>query len=166
MFNIAGAALSVVLLKQRGFTQNDFAMLHPSGSLGKRLSLKISEIMSKGKNIPVVTEDTSLKDSIVEITSKRLGMTCVLDSEGKLSGIVTDGDLRRLLESVNNITGICARDVMTKNPKVLDPDVLASFALQKMENFKITCLVIADSENRPLGVVHLHDLVNLGLSIR
>ena len=161
-----GDALSVSLLKKRNFTVKDFAFLHPGGSLGKRLSLKIKEVMITGDRIPKVNEDTSIKDVIFEITSKRLGATCVLTDDGKLAGIITDGDLRRLLEKSLNISGLYAKDVMTTNPKILKEDFLASFALQQMENFKITSLVITDDHNYPIGIVHLHDLINLGLQSR
>lgn len=161
-----GDALSVTLLKKRGFTAEDFALLHPGGSLGKRLSLEIKEIMTKGDRIPLVKEDCPIKDVILEITSKRLGATCVVDSQGVLAGIVTDGDLRRLLEKTLDIKDLKAKDIMTKNPKVMRPDYLASFALQQMENYKITSLVIIDEDKRPAGIIHLHDLINLGLAQR
>lgn len=161
-----GDALSVALLKLRGFTEQDFAMLHPGGSLGKRLSLKISEIMYTGDSIPVVHESTSFKDSILEITSKRLGVTCVVDDSGKLLGVITDGDLRRLLEKTTDLSVLTAREMMTSNPKRIKPEQLASYALQKMESHKITCLPVIDGDEKPVGIVHLHDLVNLGLRIR
>jgi arabinose-5-phosphate isomerase len=163
---VIGDALSVTLLKKRGFTAEDFAFLHPGGSLGKRLSLKIKEIMTQGDKIPVVREDCHIKDVIFEITSKRLGATCVVDSNGILSGIVTDGDLRRLLEKTLDIKELKARDIMTKNPKVMNPDYLASFALQQMENYKITSLIIINGDKHPVGIIHLHDLINLGLTQR
>jgi arabinose-5-phosphate isomerase len=161
-----GDALAVSLLKKRNFTAKDFAFLHPGGSLGKRLSLKIKEVMITGDRIPRVNQNTSIKDVIIEITSKRLGTTCVLDENGKLAGIITDGDLRRLLEITLDITGLSASDVMTTNPKVLKEEYLASFALQQMENFKITSLVIVNDQNHPVGIIHLHDLINLGLQSR
>jgi arabinose-5-phosphate isomerase len=163
---VMGDALSVALLKLRGFTEQDFAMLHPGGSLGKRLSLRISEIMYTGDDIPVVHERTSFKDSILEITSKRLGVTCVVDDNGKLRGVITDGDLRRLLERTTDLSSLCAEEMMTQNPKRVKPGQLASLALQKMESYKITCLPVTDKDDRPVGIVHLHDLVNLGLRQR
>ncbi len=163
---VMGDALSVALLELRGFTKNDFALLHPGGSLGKRLSLRVSEIMKKGNDIPLVYENTSLKDSIIEITSKRLGVTCVLNNDKKLTGIITDGDLRRLLEKTLEIGTLTAKDIMTRNPKTIPDDVLASYALQLMENYKITSLVVLRPEGEVAGIVHLHDLVNLGLKIR
>lgn len=161
-----GDALSVALLKKRNFTEKDFAFLHPGGSLGKRLSLKIKEVMITGERIPKVNEDTPIKDVIFEITSKRLGTTCVLNYEGKLSGIITDGDLRRLLEKTLDIKNLIAKDIMSVKPKTLKEDYLASFALQLMENYKITSLVIIDDYNNPAGIIHLHDLINLGLQSR
>ncbi|PJA95494.1 MAG: D-arabinose 5-phosphate isomerase [Ignavibacteriales bacterium CG_4_9_14_3_um_filter_34_10] len=161
-----GDAIAISLLEMRGFTADDFALLHPAGSLGKRLSLKISEIMYKGNDIPIVSMDTSLKDTILEMTSKRLGMTCVIDKEGKLAGIVTDGDLRRLLEKKLEIKDLTASDLMSKNPKTIREFYLASFALQRMENYKITALIVVDEKDKPIGVIHLHDLVKLGLQAR
>ena len=161
-----GDALSVALLQKRNFTEEDFAFLHPGGSLGKRLSLKIKEIMITGNRIPKVGEFSSMKDVIFEITGKRLGTTCVVDEEDKLVGIITDGDLRRLLEKTLEIKDLKAKDVMTSKPKVMKEDYLASFALQQMENYKITTLVIIDDDNHPVGIIHLHDLINLGLQRR
>lgn len=161
-----GDALAISLLRTRGFTPEDFAMLHPGGSLGKRLSLKISEIMYHGEYVPVVSEKTPFKETLLEITTKRLGTTCVVDDSGLLTGIVTDGDLRRLLNKTLNMEDLTAKDIMTKNPKVVTDELLASFALQKMENYKITSLIVVDKDKKPIGIVHLHDLVNLGLRMR
>ena len=161
-----GDALAVALLEKRNFTVEDFAFLHPGGSLGKRLSLKIKEIMISGDGVPIVKENTELKDVIFEMTSKRLGTTSVVDAEGKLKGVITDGDLRRLLERTMDINGLTAKDVMSKNPKVLQAEYLASFALQQMENYNITTLIIIDEKNNPAGIVHLHDLIKLGLQSR
>ena len=161
-----GDALAVVLVEKRGFTVEDFAYLHPGGSLGKRLSLQIKEIMISGERIPIVFEENSIKDVILEITSKRLGTTCVVNTEGNLTGVITDGDLRRLLEKTLEIKNLIARDIMTKNPKVIHEDVLASFALQQMENYKITAMIVINDSNKPIGIIHLHDLINLGLQQR
>lgn len=163
---VMGDALAITLLELKGFSKEDFGMLHPGGSLGKRLSLKISEIMITGNDVPIVYENTPLKDTIFAITSKRLGMTCVVDSEGRLSGIITDGDLRRLLEKTLDIKNLSAVDVMTKKPKTLNKDLLASFALQQLENYNITSLIVVNENEKPEGVVHLHDLVKLGLQSR
>ncbi len=161
-----GDALAVALLEKRGFTAEDFAYLHPGGSLGKRLSLKIREIMIKGDRIPVVDESDSIKDVILEITSKRLGTTTVVNREGILTGVITDGDLRRLLERTMEIKNLSAKDIMTMNPKVMKDEYLASYALQQMENFKITAMIIIDEDKKPIGIIHLHDLINLGLRQR
>jgi arabinose-5-phosphate isomerase len=163
---VLGDALAITLLEYKGFTEEDFAHLHPGGSLGKRLSLKISEIMISGDAIPLIDKNASLKDAILQITSKRLGMTSVVDDSKKLVGIITDGDLRRLLEKTLEIKNLTAEDIMTKNPKTIKKDYLASFALQYMENFKITSLIVTSDNNEPIGIVHLHDLVKLGLQTR
>jgi arabinose-5-phosphate isomerase len=160
---VMGDAVAIALLEMRGFTVEDFALLHPGGSLGKKLLLKISEIMYKGSDVPIVKENTSLKDAILEITSKRLGTTCVVNDDGALTGIITDGDLRRLLEKTLEIKSFTAQDVMTKNPKTIKAEYLASFAIQVMEKYSITSLIVIDETNRPVGLIHLHDLVKLGL---
>ncbi|MCP5063834.1 MAG: KpsF/GutQ family sugar-phosphate isomerase [Ignavibacteriae bacterium] len=163
---VLGDAIAVAVLELRGFTADDFAMLHPGGSLGKRLSLKISEIMYKEDDLPLTFIDASIKDTILEMTEKRLGATCVIDEEKKLVGIVTDGDLRRQLEKSLDIKNLNAKNIMSKNPKTIDANLLASFALQQMENFNITSLIAVDKNNKPVGLVHLHDLVKLGLQRR
>lgn len=161
-----GDALAVALLEERGFTADDFAMLHPAGSLGKRLSLYIREIMYKDDDVPKVHKSASIKDTILEITSKRLGTTCVVDDDGSLLGVITDGDLRRLLEKTLDIKELTANDMMSKNPKTIKPDYLASFAIQRMEQYNITSLIVVDDKNKLVGLVHLHDLVKLGLERR
>lgn len=161
-----GDALSMALLDMRNFSPEDFAYLHPGGSLGKRLSLEIREIMITGEKVPIIKPEESIKDVILEITSKRLGTTCVVDDNGLLCGVITDGDLRRLLERTLDIKELKAKDIMTKTPKVLKENQLASFALQQMENFKITAMIIIDDNNKPVGIIHLHDLINLGLRPR
>ena len=161
-----GDALAVALLEKREFSIEKFALLHPGGSLVKRLSLKIDEIMIKNEYVPIVSEDAPMKDIIIEMTGKRLGMTCVVDTNGVLSGIITDGDLRRLLEKTMEIKELKAKDILTGDPKVTSKDYLASFALQTMETYKITSLVVVDDEKKPEGIVHLHDLLNLGLQSR
>ena len=163
---VMGDALAIALLEMRGFTVEDFALLHPGGSLGKRLSLKISEIMMKGSDIPIVNEKASIKDTILEITSKRLGTTCVVNDLGTLTGVITDGDLRRVLEKTLEIKSLTAFEIMTKNPKTISKEFLASFAIQQMEKFNITSLIAVDKNNKPEGMIHLHDLVKLGLQSR
>lgn len=158
-----GDALAITLLKKRNFTADDFALFHPGGVLGRRLLLDIGEIMTTGDKIPCVHQSVSLRDAIIEITSKRLGATCVLDDHGVLAGIITDGDLRRLLERDTDLTHLIAYDVMTRNPKTLPVHTLASTALEIMEQYKITQLVITDPQRKPIGIIHLHDLIQLGI---
>ena len=159
-----GDALAMALLQLRNFTAEDFAFYHPGGTLGKRLLLKVSEMMAKGDQVPRVRAGVPVRDAILEISSKRLGATCVLDDAGKLAGIITDGDLRRILGRTTDLTGFTARDVMTKNPKTIGPDLLAVVALQEMEAHNITQLVVVDPSHAPIGVVHLHDLVKAGIA--
>ena len=160
---VLGDALAITLLQKRNFTQEDFAMFHPAGNLGKRLLLKVEMMMITGENVPTVKESVSLSDAILEISSKRLGATCVVDDAGVLCGILTDGDLRRLLQRNTNITNLTARQVMTRNPKTIRRNILAVQALQLMESFKITQLIVVDDNQHPLGMLHLHDLVEAGL---
>lgn len=163
---VLGDALAIAVLELRGFTAEDFAMLHPAGSLGKRLSLKITEIMYKNDDLPVVNQGTSIKDTILVMTEKRLGAACIIDDSHKLVGIVTDGDLRRQLEKSLDLTNLKAVDIMSNNPKTINSELLASFALQKMENHNITVLIAINDSLEPVGLVHLHDLVKLGLQRR
>jgi arabinose-5-phosphate isomerase len=159
-----GDALAMALLTLRNFTAEDFAFYHPGGTLGKRLLLKVSEMMVKGEHIPKVQEGVPVRDAILEISSKRLGATCVVDGAGRLAGIITDGDLRRILEKTTDLTGYTAQAVMKKNPKTIGPDQLAVVALQEMEAHNITQLVVVDGARVPIGVVHLHDLVKAGIA--
>jgi arabinose-5-phosphate isomerase len=158
-----GDALAITLLQKRNFTKEDFASFHPGGSLGKQLILKVEAMMITGQDIPIVKETVSLSDAIVEISSKRLGATCVVDHAGVLCGILTDGDLRRLLQRTTNISNLTANQVMTRNPKTIRQDILAAQALKLMESYKITQLVVVDGDRRPVGILHLHDLVEAGL---
>jgi arabinose-5-phosphate isomerase len=160
---VMGDALAVALLQKRGFTKEDFAMFHPGGILGKRLLLRVEELMTAGNAVPVVHQSVPLSDAIYTMTSKRLGATCVVDDSNKLVGIITDGDLRRLLHQTNDISGVTAAQAMTRDPKVIRPGMLAVSALEEMESFNITQLVVVADNHRPLGVIHLHDLVKAGL---
>ena len=160
---VMGDALAVALLQKRGFTKEDFAMFHPGGILGKRLLLRVEELMTAGEDVPVVHQDVPLSDAIYTMTSKRLGATCVVDDARRLVGIITDGDLRRLLQQTNNISGVTAAQAMTRNPKVVRPGLLAASALEEMEAFNITQLVVVGEDQSPVGVIHLHDLVKAGL---
>lgn len=156
-----GDALAVCLLEARGFTSEDFAKYHPGGSLGKQLYLKVGDVLSKDM-IPVVGEDADLSVVIVEISGKRLGATAVKDSTGKLTGIITDGDLRRMLEKTLNIQSLKAKDIMTVNPKTISKEEFAIRALNMMRNHNITQLVALDGE-KIAGFVHIHDLMKEGI---
>lgn len=160
---VLGDALAIALLDRKNFRIEDFAMYHPGGTLGKRLLLKVDELMVTGENIPRVRGDVLLKDAIMEMTSKRLGCTCVVRADGTLEGVITDGDLRRLLQRTTDITNITAAMAMTGKPKTARQGLLAVVVLQVMESFKVTQIIIVDERNFPVGVVHLHDLVDAGL---
>ncbi|MDZ7315508.1 MAG: KpsF/GutQ family sugar-phosphate isomerase [candidate division KSB1 bacterium] len=157
-----GDALAVALLEQRDFDSEDFAFLHPAGSLGRRLQ-KIDDIMFTGSYLPVVSKDARMTEVISEITRKRFGGTCVVDENGKLAGIITDGDLRRLLQKPCDLTSMKALEVMNPNPKTARCGSTALSAFQIMEQHNILQLIIVDDENRPVGMVHLHDLLEAGM---
>jgi len=157
-----GDALAVVLLELRGFKEEDFALRHPGGTLGRKLLLRVEELMHGGSELPLVGEQTPMKEAILEITSKRLGVTGVVNGQGQLVGIVTDGDLRRGLESRGDIFRYQAKDLMTKNPKTVRGDALAATAMGVMEDHSITSLFVLDGK-KPVGVIHLHDLLKAGI---
>jgi arabinose-5-phosphate isomerase len=157
-----GDALAVALMERKGFCQEDFAILHPAGGLGRRL-MTVGELMTTGEAVPRVVETTPLKDVIFEISSKKLGMTTVVTDEGELRGIITDGDLRRLMERRNDLLNVVAKDFMSTNPKTIDPEALATRALKIMEDHTITSLLILDEAHRVEGVIHLHDILRAGI---
>lgn len=167
-----GDALAIALLEERGFSIDDFALLHPAGALGRRLR-RVEDLMHRGSELPLVPEDASLKDTLVEMTSKRLGLTGVVNGDGDLIGIVTDGDLRRGLESTADVRTLSARDLMVRHrrsdragelPKTIQASALAAEAVALMERHAITALfILADGSRRPVGVIHLHDLLRAGL---
>jgi len=158
-----GDALAVTLLDLRGFSPGDFAALHPGGRLGKKL-LRAENLMHAGEAMPRVAATTKMPDVIYEISKKGLGMTTVVDDQGRLAGILTDGDLRRMMQQRGAATlELAVGDCMTRNPQTIAPGELAGAALRMMEERKITSLVVVDAGRRPLGVVHLHDLWTLEL---
>lgn len=159
-----GDALAIAVLQKRGFKEEDFAQFHPGGTLGRRLLLKVRDLMHRGEAIPRVSASTTAHQAILEMTGKKLGMTTVLDAKGKLLGILTDGDLRRILEKRVNLTKAKAGDLATKRPKTIGPDELAAKALQIMEEFSITSLVVVEGQGRVAGIIHLHDLLKSGLA--
>ncbi len=156
-----GDALAVCLLELRNFSSEDFAKYHPGGSLGKQLYLKVEDVISNNQ-LPLVVPDTPLKDVILEISSKRLGATAVVDNKQNLLGIVTDGDLRRMLQKESNIGAIKAADIMTRSPKTIDKTEFAVKALQMMQENNISQLVVIDG-SRVVGFIHLHDLLKEGI---
>ncbi len=158
-----GDALAVSLLEKRGFQTDDFAALHPAGSLGKKL-LRVENLMHAGGALPRVALDTPMPDVFHEMSAKKLGMTTVTEADGRLAGILTDGDLRRLMEKHRGaVLEMNAGDAMTRNPQTIGPHLLASEALNLMEKRKITSIVVVDEAGAVLGVVHLHDLWTLEL---
>ncbi len=157
---VLGDALAVALLQLRDFSRSDFAKYHPGGALGKKLYLRVADIMQKN-DIPIVQPHASIKDVIVEISSKRLGTTAVVDGK-TIIGIITDGDLRRMLETNHSIEDLSAKDIMSKNPKTIVEDALAIDALHSMENNNITQLLVV-VKNKYVGVIHLHDILKEGI---
>lgn len=158
---VMGDAIAVCLMEKRGFAMEDFAKLHPGGALGKKLYLRVSDLYIDHEK-PEVKAEQSVKEVIMEMTRKRLGVTGVTGTDGKLLGIITDGDLRRMLEKSDSIQNITARDIMTRNPKTIPPSAMAVNALDIMRKNSITQLVVAENETY-LGILHLHDLVKEGL---
>jgi arabinose-5-phosphate isomerase len=158
-----GDALAVALLEKRGLKEEDFAYFHPGGTIGQRLLIRVADVMHTGAHIPIVSEGTPMKEVILEMTTKKLGMTTVQDHEGRLSGVITDGDLRRLLKREPDPFQRSAGEVMTRNPKVIAADALAAKAVQVMEQYSITALVVVDDAKRVTGIVHLHDLLRRGV---
>lgn len=162
-----GDALAIALLQERGFRKEDFASFHPGGSLGRSLLLTVKDVMHAGEAIPIVSEETQMKEVVLEMTAKKLGMTVVLTDEKKLVGVITDGDLRRLLRVADHhaedIFSLPAKNVMSRNPKTISVEALAANAIHEMEAFSITTLVAANSSGSVEGVVHLHDLLKKGV---
>ena len=155
-----GDALAVALLEARGFTAEDFARSHPAGSLGRRLLLHIRDVMHAGDDVPRVREDASLSETLVEMSRKRLGMSAIVDADGRLLGLYTDGDLRRTLDDATiDVRATKIASVMTRNPKVIDADALAVEAAQLMEAHKINALLVVDAERRVVGALNIHDLL-------
>ncbi len=163
---VLGDALAVAVFRSRDFGKDDFAKLHPSGALGKRLLLTVGELMHGGDDVPVVRADTPLREALVEIVDKRLGCTGITDSGGRLVGIITDGDLKRILIRNREAFDDPVESLMTRNPRAITPDVLAIEALEKMEiepPSPISQLFVVDELFRPIGVVHIHDIIRSGL---
>ncbi|MFC1553643.1 SIS domain-containing protein [candidate division KSB1 bacterium] len=158
-----GDAIAVSVLKKKNFSREDFAYLHPGGSLGRKLLLLIEDIMYAGESVPVVSVKANFKDVILEMNSKRFGASCIVDEDGVLAGILTDGDLKRILRDSKNLDKLTAKDIMSENPKTIKKDTLAAKALVIMKDHDIMQLIVTDENNKPVGMVHIHDLLNEGL---
>ncbi|MGQ0694570.1 MAG: KpsF/GutQ family sugar-phosphate isomerase [Nitrospiraceae bacterium] len=158
-----GDALAVALLQKRGFKEEDFAQFHPGGTLGRRLLIKVKDLMHTATDIPKVDESAAGTAAILEMTAKKLGMTTVVDQTGKLTGIVTDGDLRRYIQRGGDFSRVTASELGSRNPKTIGPDDLAAKAVEMMERFSITTLVVTEGDRNIRGVIHLHDLLKNGI---
>lgn len=158
-----GDALAVALLEKRGFKEQDFAQFHPGGTLGRRLLVKVRDLMHRGQEVPQVMETVLASVAILEMSAKKLGMTTVVDRAGALLGVITDGDLRRFLQQGGDFSKITAGSLVSRRPKLIGPDELAAKAVEMMERYAITTLVVSDNGKRIVGVVHLHDLLKHGI---
>ncbi len=158
-----GDAVAVVVLEARGFTEQDFAMSHPGGSLGRRLLLHVEDVMRSGTSLPVVLPDASLKEGLLEMSRKGLGLTTVTDGPRHLLGVFTDGDLRRVLDKSLDLNTVRMRDVMTANPKSVQPRMLAVEAVHLMETHRITALPVVNDSNVLVGALNVHDLLRAGV---
>ncbi len=158
-----GDALAVCLLEKRGFTEEDFLIFHPSGALGKGFLYRVSDLM-KTEDLPVAAENDSFNKVVEIITAHKLGMAMVLNSAGKLAGVLTDGDIRRTLMKYGNTSNLVIKDVMTVEPKRITADSYGASALNLMEKFSITALAVVDENNKPVGVIHIHDLLKAGVA--
>jgi arabinose-5-phosphate isomerase len=155
--------LAVALLQKRGFKEEDFAQFHPGGTLGRRLLVKVRDLMHTGPDLPTVAQSVSGTAAILEMTAKKLGMTTVIDEAGRLAGIVTDGDLRRFIQRGGDFGKTTAAELASPNPKTIAPDALAARAVEIMERYSITTLVVLEGDRRIAGVIHLHDLLKHGI---
>lgn len=160
---VMGDAIAISLLEKRGFTAEDFAMSHPGGSLGRKLLLRVNEIMHTDSAIPKVNWDTMLKNALIEMTQKTLGMTTIVNPNNELMGVFTDGDIRRAFDNNLDIHQTPIHEVMSKNPKVIDSNILATQALNMMESHKITSLVVINEQKHPIGIVRLQDILRAGV---
>ena len=158
-----GDAVAVALLEARGFSAEDFALSHPGGSLGRKLLLRLDDVMHRDDQVPVVQQTASIKDALLEISKKGLGMTAIVDEQGMLSGIFTDGDLRRILDQRFDIHSNTIADVMTRKCITADSQMLAAEALQIMQQKKINGLIILDADRKPIGAMNMHDLLRAGV---
>lgn len=159
-----GDALAISLIQLRNFSLEDYALLHPGGSIGKKLTLRIDDLMFTGERLAKVKENATLQDVLLEITSKRFGATSVVDKDDILIGIITDGDLRRLLEKDNDFNKFTASDILSPNPIVVKTGMMASDVMNIMKIYAINQLIVINGEKQPIGMIHLHDMLKAGLS--
>ena len=160
---VMGDALAIALLESRGFSAEDFAFSHPGGALGRKLLLRVSDIMHADNEVPRVTPETPLHNALLEMTEKGFGMTTITNTQGELLGVFTDGDLRRIIDSKADLSSVNMSQVMTENPKTVNNDMLAAEALTIMEKASITAVVVEDTSNHPIGVLHMHDILRAGV---
>ena len=160
---VMGDALAIALLESRGFSAEDFAFSHPGGALGRKLLLRVSDIMHADNEVPRVTPDTPLHNALLEMTEKGFGMTTITNTEGELLGVFTDGDLRRIIDSKTDLSAVNMGQVMTEKPKTVKHDMLVAEALTIMEKASITAVVVEDASNHPIGVLHMHDILRAGV---
>jgi len=160
---VMGDALAIALLESRGFSAEDFAFSHPGGALGRKLLLRVSDIMHADNEVPRVTPETPLHNALLEMTEKGFGMTTIISTQGELLGVFTDGDLRRIIDSKADLSSVNMSQVMTENPKTVNHDMLAAEALTIMEKASITAVVVEDTSNHPIGVLHMHDILRAGV---
>jgi len=160
---VLGDALAIALLEARGFTAEDFAFSHPGGALGRRLLLKVEHVMHTGERLPRVPRGTSLRDALLEMTQKGLGMTVIVEADGRLAGIFTDGDLRRALDKGVDVRQTRIDEIMTVHGKTAHAEMLAAEALKIMEDHKISSLVVVDDQELPIGALNMHDLLRAGV---
>jgi arabinose-5-phosphate isomerase len=158
-----GDALAVALLQKRGFKEEDFAQFHPGGTLGRRLLIRVKDLMHAGADLPQVAESVPGTAAMLEMTAKKLGMTTVVDRMGSLSGVITDGDLRRFIQRGGDFLKATAGELASRNPKSIGPDDLAAKAVELMERHSITTLVVTEGDRKIVGVIHLHDLLKSGI---
>ena len=159
-----GDALAVCLLEKRGFSEEDFLVFHPSGALGKGFLYRVSDLMITGDRLPIAKENEKFTDVIEKITEYKLGMAMIVDDNGILTGVMTDGDIRRTLLKYTNTSSILIKDVMTKEPKRISAKDYGASALNLMEKYSITALAVVDETNKPIGVIHIHDLLKAGVA--
>lgn len=159
-----GDALAICLLKKRGFSEEDFLMFHPSGALGKKKLINVKDLMISDERMPIISENTPFLEVVKFISEKKFGCAFLVDEKGHLDGVLTDGDIRRALLAHPDVSTLITKDVMTRSPKTVNADSIATKALAIMEKYSITCLAVVDENNKPVGLIHVHDLLKEGVA--